>query len=402
MLRRRGGACVGAGVSAGRNVTLASKPVRTPMTSWLTRPAPFAAAAVLLGLVWLAIPGIRDAEWGGPPLARWNLERDGFWLRDPYDRWIIFPGVDLQASQVSGLGLSFDAVGGDLPLAVVWRRAGDETEYSKALAHSLSRSWTYVDLSEEPNWVGEIDALGLRSLHDGPMQLKSVTLEVPGVSATLTRAWRSFWVPEIFDESAVNFRDGTRILTMGFAAALGFIVLAFLAVRIVQGGAIQRLDWRSLCIFAFGGWIVLDLRFTYDLAANAMVDRARYPSFGVADAVVSTDPYKPFADLVTAVEAHVPADARVAYLSDHWTYLIKGPFVFFPRQIFKRKKHLNRNIDYVVVFLKEGVSYLDRSHSLTIEGEKISAERIAQLDDNVGSIYRVIRRKRGGGRRVRE
>jgi hypothetical protein len=355
---------------------------------------------VLLWVVWLVVPEIHSGQWGAQPLARWDLEEeDGFWLRDPNQQWVIFPNVDRHAAEISGLGLTFAPSGGDLPLAVLWRSAGEETEHSTALAHPLSRSWTYVDLSGEPNWIGEIDVLGVRSLHDGPLQLSSVTLEVPGVWAGLTRAWRSFWVNEIFDESAVNFRDGSRILAIGFSAAAAVVVLAFLLVKLVQAAGARQLDWRSLCILAFGAWVVLDLRFTCDLVANARVDRDRYPSFGVADAVVSTDPYVPFAELVAAVERHVPASAKLAFLTDHWTYLIKSPYVFFPRQVIKRKKNLKRQADYIVVFLKDRASYLDRLQVLTVDGEKVVARRIAEVEDG-GSIFEVIKPNRGGGRRA--
>jgi hypothetical protein len=222
------------------------------------------------------------------------------------------------------------------------------------------------------------------------MQLSAVTLEVSGVWAGLRRAWHGFWVNEIFDDSAVNFRDGSRILTMGFSTLVAVGVVAFLSVKLLQGARSRRLDWRSLSVLALGGWLVLDLRFTYDLVANARVDRLRYPSFAVADAVVSTDPYTPFAELVSAVEAHVPANAKIAFLTDHWTYLIKAPFVFFPRQVVKRKKNLKRQADYVVLFLKDDASYLDRVRLLSVEGEKVVARPIAQVED-VGTVYEVIK-----------
>jgi hypothetical protein len=145
--------------------------------------------------------------------------------------------------------------------------------------------------------------------------------------------------------------------------------------------------------------VVLDLRFTCDLMANARVDRVRYPSFGVADAVVSTDPYTPFAELVAAVETHVPADAVLAFLTDHWTYLIKSPYVFFPRQVVKGRKNLKRRADYIVVFLKDRAAYVERSQQLTVDEEKVVAKQIAKIDD-VGAIYEVVEPSRRVGRRA--
>jgi hypothetical protein len=56
----------------------------------------------------------------------------------------------------------------------------------------------------------------------------------------------------------------------------------------------------------------------------------------------------------------------------------------------KRKKNLKRQADYVVLFLKDDASYLDRVRLLSVEGEKVVARPIAQVED-VGTVYEVIK-----------
>ena len=302
------------------------------MTVWLTRPARFGAVAAVIWVLWLAAHGLGARQLGVAPIAQWDLAASATpWRVNPDHGWAVFGGA-LAVDRSPGVSVTFEPrFGGSVVVAAMWRQAGDADWHWVRFAHPLSQQWAYLDLSAEPSWTGTVHDLAIATDGGFPLTIRAVALEARGPMAEVSRAWRSFVVAELFDQFSINFLYGAQVnqVTWSVPIMLALALFALLQLVVARRRR-QPLDWSSLIALALAAWVVLDLRFTADLAANARADVTRFPVIANADAVVANDDPL-FAELVDAVRRAVPEHATIALYTDADAYMNKAQYVLFPR-----------------------------------------------------------------------
>jgi hypothetical protein len=350
-------------------------------------PPGFACCAALALLAWLAAPGIDAHGLGATPIAHWDLTNPAApWRRDPGRGLITYSGAPLPADLASGLSLDFQRwTGGQTLVDIVWRRSDEPRWRIVRFMHPLTRTWDYFDLASTPAWSGEVHDLRVMTY----ARVSGMTLEARGPLGELSRAWRSFATPEFLDENSINFMRGVQVRQIGWTVPLVVIWAVFLFLKLAEAWLRRRaLDWRSLVVFSLALWIVLDLRFTWDLAANTRADVEHFP-LGAADAVVRSEP-PAFAVLAATVQAVVPAEATIDFVTDVVTSFNKAQYIFFPRVIGNWRPSHPQRPDYVVVFAARNVQFDPGRELLTLPGGRALRARLVAHPVDAAFIFAVL------------
>ena len=343
----------------------------------------FTLCAATAWLAYLALPGFGSARLGAQPIADWDLTASGPWRSDPARGWASYIGDPLSADAAAGISVSIVPQPGLVQLAVMWQRAGESKWSGRQYRIEQARSWLYFGLARVPEWRGQISALRVATVGGEPLTVRRVTVEAAGPVAELSRAWRGFLVPELIEEHSPNFLMGAQVRGVGWALPVTLTLLAFVLVTLGHAAARRRAaDWRTLAGVALAGWILLDLRFSGDLLANARIDMTRFGSLGTADVVGAThDPT--YAALVQAVATQVPAHAALLFVTDDPGFMIRSQFVFFPHPVANWYHDWHGPAaEYLVAFRTQRVQFDAPRGLLTLsDGTAVPTRLVAQAGD---------------------
>jgi len=369
--------------------------------SLLDRPW-IALAAVVLGWSCAVVFASAGPTWlGAAPLAVWDESSLGTtWKRDAGDRWAYAVHAGFAAADSPGVWVDVEpGRAGEVQVQLRWRSSDDATWQIAVVPHHLSRDHVFFDLSHDPSWRGIVRQLFVAIVHDADLPVRRIVLERYGAIAALRRALREVASGELFGgQSTVNVLHGPTLLgvslTLWIAATLGVLIAIEIVAARTAGRAIR---FRRVLLALCCGWLVLDLRFSVDLATNAAADWLRYPTLAEADAV-ATFGGPQFRAMVESVRAHVPPDASMAILSNDPLHVIRAKYLFYPRTLVGPLRLRNwRRPDYIVIYRYSALSYDSAKGILTLgNGRRF---RVEQVDARPGmGLMRVLRglpRQRG-------
>lgn len=174
-------------------------------------------------------------------------------------------------------------------LTLFWRTADQPT----TLQHTFveARGDVTLDLSDRPEWAGNIIEIGVTAFDDGgTLQLLSLSVMPNNGSGQRARALEDWAAPNSWSQRSVNWVDagnaGTDIsLPMILGAALGAAVLPAL---LATGPTSRRLLAASLPV-ALLGWGILDARWLVSRAAMASATVESFASVQAAALDVGND-----------------------------------------------------------------------------------------------------------------
>ncbi len=324
--------------------------------SWSLLRRPWLAIAVVAigwsGAIALLSPG--PISLGAAPLAVWEDDSlDVTWQRDPEDRWVYAVHEGFDAGNSPGVWLDLEpAREGQVQVEFRWRR-GDVDQWNQTLVfHRVVRDRLYFDLSEHPDWSGVVGQLGARVLHDADFRVRRIVVEGHGAVAGLHRAMRELFSGEVYGaQQTVNLLMGPTLLGVSLTFWVGVtLALLLLFEVLVSRLARQPIRTRRLVVAVGLGWLLIDLRFSMDLFANAMDDFRRFPTVAAADA--SAQGYGPqLREVVESVRTHVPPDASMAMLSDYPFDVIRSKYLFYPRRLVgPLRTHTRRRPEYILIY----------------------------------------------------
>ena len=160
-------------------------------------------------------------------------------------------------------------------LAFFWRQRGNTAEVKRA--EITATGLALLDLSDEPDWSGEIVEVGYlvagRAAH--PVTIGQLILKPADLSTRLKLVWQDWTTYELRSQQSINFlQGGARNQTVALPVLLiSYLLVSLLLLRLLSRWL--RLAWAGstfltvIVVLFVSGWMLLDIRWTINSYQNA-------------------------------------------------------------------------------------------------------------------------------------
>lgn len=190
----------------------------------------------------------------------------------------------------------------EISVRFLWQQAG--TADSEGLrAMPFGPAGSYARLDGDPNWGGTLFELGV--VLEGPLDSQAMieAIELYVDSAWIRVRWHlSSWLsPEPWSLRSINSLalDPEAGIPLSLAVLAGALVAAILFLLLTRGAG-RRSRLCGLAAILALSWLVLDLRWTIDQAAQARLTWQGFAGKDVEERVLS-EPYGPIVDLARSI-----------------------------------------------------------------------------------------------------
>jgi hypothetical protein len=280
-------------------------------------------------------------------------------------------------------------------LAFAWRtRENPRRTYSKAV-YWLGGRVVPLKLDANDGWRGTIIGIALvaRGAMPAPLEVRSVTLPSTTAGATLAETFaqwgerfplKGYAITFPFDAERAHFMP----ITMAMAIACGIALAAYLGIAYLRA---RGIDWRVPWAVFAAAWILLDLRWQFDLGREVAASVAQFGGkTGDAKALAADD-----AQLVALAldlkRALPPPPARVIVLSDSGVMALRVAHFLLPLNVSRhalarsQERELGKSAapppstlhsgDHVVLLFYSKLRYDPQRHALVWpDGSTLPAE----------------------------
>jgi len=347
------------------------------------------AALVVLLLAYLVaavpgawFPGAREAPWSARDLS---LTRGSG--RIVAGEWVV------TAPDATGLVLLSVATGirsGDYPavewqvtnlpavadVRMLWRSDYAPQKLNSAPVRVEAGRALPVRLANDPAWIGRITglALAVRTPLLQPLRVRGVVASPMGAGDVLRARFGEWLAFEPWSGASINtLVGGAEVqavplpLLVAAAIALAAVVLALLVRRRARLLGITLP--LGLALLFVCGWLVLDARWTWNLARQVELTASRYAGKDAEGKLLSAEDGALFA-FVEKARAALPAQpARVYVLSDAEYLRTRAAYHLYPHSAYAPRpntvprREFLRPGDWVFVYQRRGIQY-DVPHKL--------------------------------------
>ncbi len=287
-------------------------------------------------------------------------------------------------------------------LALIWVT---NTDPNKPLTRKITpeeRAAGYLQLGDYPTWRGQILKFGLlvRGKLPEPVLLKGLTLEREAPTPlTALRSLAGDWThQEPWTGRSINFHVGAaakdRLLTPVLLVGL-WVGLASLLLVLLNRLSSSRHLLGGLALLFLAGWLLLDLRWQWQLATRLEETYERYGRLTPEQRPGA----RPDAQVVTALDHLVKAlpeePSRIFLLSknpsDYLTLRVRYhllPLRVFASDHLPNPKHVQAG-DHFLVLANPEVVRFDGTHNHLIDGEaSLPVEPLGKVQ-GFGGLYRI-------------
>jgi len=351
-----------------------------------------ACAAVLAAYLWFAVPG----SWRAGSEARaygvnaMQLTR-GSGARIDGELVIEAPGeggiaivsltTDLPAAGYRGIAWQVADLPPGAKVSVLWFSDLDPRRIQSLPAQVEAGRVRPVVVANAPGWRGGIRGLGLSVAGEWsrPVRISAVTVKPMGAADVLSdrlAEWRAF---EGWTGTSINVVVGGADvqdfpLPTAVAAVVGFVALLLLGVHRLRPALLPHAG-TVVAVVALAGWLVLDLRWTTNLARQVAVTADAFAGKAERDrhlADVDGVLYE-FVERARAVLPGTPQRIWVAsdapFFNGRAAYhLYPNDVHFAPRDRAMPDRRWVKPGDWLLVFNRRGVEYNARNETLRWDG----------------------------------
>ena len=229
--------------------------------------------------------------------------------------------ADLSSSEValprfSRVEVGLDGVDPSARVALIWATGGQ-----RALDHHAPIDPIHpgIDLMKTPDWAGDASAIGVLFGAGVGAQARFTGLdfqsEPPGVRdlyGTLLSGW---FDSEGFTQRTINFVSAGGLISPVLVVAGWWVLSVALYLAI---GALGRsyVDWRIPVVFFALAWVMLDLRWQFELSAELGETRTKWAGVPAEDRTIPELGGEALLALTSAARAHLSDGARVFINTD--------------------------------------------------------------------------------------
>lgn len=161
-------------------------------------------------------------------------------------------------------------------ITVFWRSADNPAEIRSINVDDRGVRW--VDLTEVPEWEGEIMELGLVAYEDGPRSVSIAGFEIMPATAgarwsKLLADWTGTTVWTQRSVNAISVKPAASVLSLPALAAC-WLLVALLMVAVFR---FRPSAWAGVAACALLAWLALDARWLLNRATQAQQTTQSYP-----------------------------------------------------------------------------------------------------------------------------
>jgi hypothetical protein len=346
--------------------------------------AVFVAALVVCGIAYLAwaVPGAwfsgtQPHAWGARDLqvtrGVGRISGDELYVLPNDPSGIVVVSVRTKFSSIDQASVAWIAI--DVPdeveASLLWRSDYKPEALNTLPLPALSGRLLPATVLNNPAWIGRIEglALAIRCPIVEPIRIRGVTVrpqDAPEIAKERFREWFAF---EGWTGTSINTITGGADLQdlplpLLLAAAVAVAALAVFALRRWRPALFPLGTLGSLAVFALAAWLLLDLRWTLNLARQVEQTAGTFAfrTFDEKRLAVEDGPLYAFVQKAREVMPQEPARVFVAadshYLRGRAAYHLSPHRAFFdPRANTLPAPESLRPGDWILVYLRKGVQF---------------------------------------------
>ena len=225
--------------------------------------------------------------------------------------------------------------------------------------------------SRHPAWIGNIEglALAMKGPIAEPVRIRGVVAKPLSATQVLRDRAREWLAFESWHGTSINTVTGGADLQdlplpLLLAAAVALATLAVAALRRIAPSAIAIPTFGALAAVVLAAWLLLDLRWTWNLVRQVDATTERFGGKSWVDKRLAVEDGPLFAFVQKAKEAMGTSPARVVvgaeshYLRGRAAYhLYPHNVLFHPTSNVLPERQYLRSGDWFLVYLRKGVQF---------------------------------------------
>ncbi len=284
---------------------------------------------------------------------------------------IITATVSIPAGDYRGVAWRVTGLPPGTEARLLWRsEAKPGRTFTLAIPQEADRLAPIV-VSRDTNWIGPLNGIALALRLPTPEQVRilGVTIDPMTLSSQLAGRIRDWTTFEPWSGASINTVVGGADLQ-----ELPLPVLLGLAVLIATAAAVALARWRprwigaglplALVVMFVAAWLLLDLRWQWNLARQVAVTARTYAGKDWREKHVAAEDGRLF-EFIEKVRAKLPAPpARVFMAAEAHYFRGRGAYHLYPYNVYfdpwtntlPRSSQL-RSGDYLVVYQRRGIQF---------------------------------------------
>ena len=238
-------------------------------------------------------------------------------------------------------------------------------------------------------WLGNIQglALAMKGPVAEPVRIRGVMAKPLSAPEVLRDRWREWLAFEGWTGTSINTVTGGADLQdlplpLLLAIAIGIATLVVVGVKRVRPGAMPMTVFGALAAFVLIAWLLLDLRWTWNLVRQVDATADRFAGKSYVDKRLAVEDGPLFAFVQKAKESMPPTPARVFVAADSHYFRGRAAYHLYPHNAYfeARSNALPapervRAGDWILVFNRKGVQYDAAQSKLRWDNQQpVSAE----------------------------
>ena len=357
--------------------------------------ASFAVALIVLlaGYLFITIPGdwfssaapkVYDAKALAMAVGTGTMDGDVLLVKpaDASGTIIVTVAVSITAGAYRGVAWQVTGLPEGTEARLLWRsQFKSGRTFTMPLPLEADRLAPVV-ASRDPNWIGPINgiALALRVPSAENVRISGLSLDPLTMRSQLAGRLRDWLTFEPWSGASINTVVGGADLQ-----ELPLPVLLGLAAVVATGVAVALARWRphwigaglplALVLMLVGAWLVLDLRWQWNLARQVAVTARTYAGRDWREKHVAAED-GPLFEFIEKVRAKLPPPpARVFMVADAHYFRGRGAYHLYPYNVFYDPWNNTippaaamRSGDYIVVYQRRGIQFDATQHMLRWDG----------------------------------
>lgn len=346
--------------------------------------AVFMLALVMIGFgyLWIAVPGkwfssARPLAWPAHELqvtrGVGRVVGDELHVTPNDPSGIVLVSIRTHFSSLDQASVAWIAI--DVPIdaqaSLLWRNDYKPDALNTLTLSAITGRLLPATLTDHPAWIGRIHglALALRGSIVEPVRIRGVTVhpdDAPEIARQRVREWFAFegWTGTSINAitGGADLQDLPLPLLLACTIALAALMAA--ALRWWRPELVSMGVLGSLAVFAFAGWLLLDMRWTWNLARQVEITAHdfAFKSFDDKRLAVEDGPLYEF--IGKAREVMPKAPARVFVVADSHYYRGRAAYHLLPHRAYFDPRantipapELMRPGDWLVVYQRKGIQF---------------------------------------------
>lgn len=306
------------------------------------------------------------------------------------------------ADDYGTIEIRMEGLAEDQKVAMIWRNGAESQRTFTKPAEPVNATLLRVTLAKDPNWTGQISAIGLAIV--GPVRsalplriesIRAVTLSAGGSLVDAMRGWLTF---EKWNGQSINvvlLGADAEAVSLPILVGTATVVALALWIAFASRRRLGRALLVGAIVIAGAGWLVLDLRWMFNLGQQAQLTAATYGGKTWREKQLAADDGELYRFIERARLAIAQRPGRVFFTSDFAYFRARAGYHLLPLNTVANVYHRElydsvhfRPGDYICFFARSGVTYDPVSQMLSWDGNApVRVERIGT--QGFGALYRV-------------